>query len=190
MTAMHVNPHPASVRPYLPSLYLPGSRGRYRKYPKMTTTRIPGAGYRVGRGVWGEQVLYLGGYGDLFSPGNGTYPYGRYAAVPLRGLGQVAPGGWTSWLARPWVWAAAGVAALVLGVGSYMALGRLRRNRRRMRRNAAAKHKIQKSAVAWYYPCPACGAPDLGKGGHGKGCKLAAQYKSFSVPKRRRRRAR
>jgi hypothetical protein len=60
----------------------------------------------------------------------------------------------------------------------------------KLRRNAASKHKIQKSDVAWYYPCPACGAPDLGKGGHGKGCKLAAQYKSFSVPKRRRRRAR
>lgn len=132
MTAMHVNPAPAHVRPYLPSLYLPGSFGRFRQYPRVTETPIPGAGYNARKGVWGEQVLYLGGYGDLFKV-DGKYPYGQYARVPLRGLGQVPP---TPWYARTWVWGVAGVGALALGVGAYMTLGRLRRNRRRSRRRA------------------------------------------------------
>jgi hypothetical protein len=133
MTAMHVNPRPASVRPYLSSLYLPGSLGRYRQYPRVTVTPIPGAGYNARRGVWGEQVLYLGGYGDLFKT-DGLYPYGQYHQVPLRGLGQVPP---APWYTRTWVWAAAGGAVLLVGVGSYMTLRknrRVRRNRRRSRR--------------------------------------------------------
>lgn len=85
---MSVNPQPVEVQPYRPSLYLPGSLARFRQYPRVVQTPIPGAGYKVGRGVWGEQVLYLGGYGDLFKVGP-TYPYGRYHTVPLRGLGQV-----------------------------------------------------------------------------------------------------
>jgi hypothetical protein len=134
MTAMHVNPAPAHVRAYLPSLYLPGSFGRFRQYPRVTETPIPGAGHKAGKLVWGEQVLYLGGYGDLFKTHGGVYPYGQYAQVPLRGLGQVAP--LQPWYTRTWVWAAAGGTLLLLGVGSYMALGKLRRNRRRSRRRA------------------------------------------------------
>jgi hypothetical protein len=78
---MHVNPRPASVRPYPPSLYLPGSYGRFRQYPRVVETPIPGAGYHVGEMVWGEQMLDLDG-------SRRPYPYGQYAAVPLRGLGQ------------------------------------------------------------------------------------------------------
>lgn len=138
MTAMHVNPPRAHVRPYLPSLYLPGSFGRFRQYPRVTDTPIPGAGHKAGKLVWGEQVLYLGGYGDLFNRHGGVYPYGQYAQVPLRGLGQVtAPS--TPWYARTWVWGVAGGAALLLGVGAYMTLGKLRRNRRR--RRAAARRR-------------------------------------------------
>jgi hypothetical protein len=129
---MHVNPPRAHVRPYLPSLYLPGSLGRFRQYPRVTKTPIPGAGYNVGKGVWGEQVLYLGGYGDLFNTHGGFYPYGQYAQVPLRGLGQVVPSS-TPWYAQTWVWGLAGAGALALGVAAYMTLGRLRRNRRRRR---------------------------------------------------------
>ena len=130
---MHVNPRPAHVRPYLPSLYLPGSLGRFRQYPRVTDTPIPGAGYDAKKLVWGEQVLYLGGYGDLFNNGGGLYPYGQYAQVPLRGLGQAVP---DPWYARRWVWGVAGTGLLLLGVGSYMTLrrNRVRRNRRRSRR--------------------------------------------------------
>jgi hypothetical protein len=129
ITAMHVNPTPAHVRPYLPSLYLPGGRGRYRRYPKHVEAIIPGTGYKTGRGVWGEQVLYLGGYGDNFKTHGGLYPYGHYSQVPLRGLGQVDQ----PWYTRPWVWAAAGGTVLALGGAAYMTLRPLRRNRRRRR---------------------------------------------------------
>lgn len=131
---MHVNPHPAGVQPYRSSLYLPGSLARFRQYPRVVTTPIPGAGYKVGKGVWGEQVLYLGGYGDLFKVGR-TYPYGQYASVPLRGLGQVA------WVVPPdglgqtagenrvlWVLAGLGM----VGVLAYN-FRPMRRNRRRRR---------------------------------------------------------
>lgn len=68
---------------YTPQLYLPGSMGRYRTYPRMVTTPIPGAGFsNVGKLVWGEQVLDLSGR-------RGSYP-GNYERVPLRGLGTVA----------------------------------------------------------------------------------------------------
>jgi hypothetical protein len=136
MTPMHVNPRLAHVRPYLPSLYLPGSLGRFRQYPRVTTTPIPGAGYHAGKGVWGEQVLYLGGYGDLFNTHGGMYPYGQYSRVPLRGLGQVVP---QPWYTRTWVWAAAGGSVLLLGVGSYMAL----RKNRRVRRNRRARRRAR-----------------------------------------------
>lgn len=128
---MHVNPRPAHVRPYLPSLYLPGSFGRFRQYPRVTETPIPGAGYDAKKLVWGEQVLYLGGYGDLFNNHGGMYPYGQYSRVPLRGLGQIAPA--TPWYSRGWVWGVAGAGALLMGVGAYMTLRPLRRNRRRRR---------------------------------------------------------
>lgn len=129
---MSVNPQPVEVQPYRPSLYLPGSLARFRQYPRVVQTPIPGAGYNVGKGVWGEQVLYLGGYGDLFNTHGGMYPYGQYAQVPLRGLGQTAPV--TPWYARTWVWGVAGVGALAIGIGAYMTLGKLRRNGRRRKR--------------------------------------------------------
>lgn len=128
---MHVNPRPAHVRPYLPSLYLPGSFGRFRQYPRVTETPIPGAGYDAKKLVWGEQVLYLGGYGDLFNNHGGMYPYGQYSSVPLRGFGQIASA--APWYSRGWVWGVAGAGALLMGVGAYMTLRPLRRNRRRRR---------------------------------------------------------
>lgn len=131
ISSMHVNPRPAHVRAYLPSIYLPGSLGRFRQYPRVTETPIPGAGHRAGKLVWGEQVLYLGGYGDINTHG-GAYPYGRYGHVPLRGLGQSTPP--QPWYTRTWVWLAAGGTVLLLGAGSYVALGKLKRNRRRRRR--------------------------------------------------------
>ena len=58
--------------------------------------------------------------------------------------------------------------------------------RRRVRRNS--KHKIRRSSVPWNYPCPGCGATELGKFGHGAGCKLAHHRLAgtFSVPKRKK----
>lgn len=135
---MHVNPRPASVQPYQSSLYLPGSLGRYRQYPRVVNAPIPGTGYDVSGGTWGEQTLYMGGYGEL-SPRTATYPYGKYTSnmVPLRGLGQAAG---PRWYEQTWVWATAGAAVLLLGVGSFMALrknGRrsVRRNRRSGKRS-------------------------------------------------------
>lgn len=103
---MHVNPRPASVRPYPPSLYLPGSYGRFRQYPRVVETPIPGAGYQVGKLVWGEQELALDG-------SRRPYPYGQYPSVPLRGVGQTeAPASWIG--SRGAIIAgAAGVALLV-----------------------------------------------------------------------------
>src|ERR1041385_2514474 len=71
-----------SIPTYTPSLYLPGSYGRYRQYPRVVRTPIPGAGVKAGRMIWGEQVLNL--YGA---------PVTRYsnARVPLLGLGQLSP---------------------------------------------------------------------------------------------------
>jgi hypothetical protein len=65
--------------PYSPTEYLPGSYGRYRQYPRVVDTPIPGAGYDVGRMAWAEQELNL----------NNARPqdYGNYAVVPLRGIG-------------------------------------------------------------------------------------------------------
>jgi hypothetical protein len=71
----------SQMRPYTPSLYQPGSLARYRKYPRMVRTKIPGAGYRVGRLVWAEQQLNLDGSSQ---PQN----YGSYVTAPLRGLGS------------------------------------------------------------------------------------------------------
>jgi LPXTG-motif cell wall-anchored protein len=68
------------MTPYTPSLYQPDSYGRYRIYPRVTETPIPGAGYRVGQMYWGEQELNLEGSRQ-------PQPYGSYSMVPLRGLG-------------------------------------------------------------------------------------------------------
>lgn len=140
---MHANPRHPHVRPYLPSLYLPGSLGRFRQYPRVTTTPVPGAGHDARKGVWGEQVLYLGGYGDLFNTHGGSYPYGQYARVPLRGLGGCGCRGLgqadNPWYMRGWFWGVAGAGALVLGVGSYMAL----RKNRRVRRNRKARRRTR-----------------------------------------------
>jgi hypothetical protein len=70
----------ATMRPYTPALYLPGSIGRYRSYPRNARAVIPGTGYHVGKMRWAEQELNLG-------PG-GRPPTGRYPEVPLRGIGS------------------------------------------------------------------------------------------------------
>lgn len=70
-----------TMNSYTPSLYQPDSYGRFRQYPHNVTTPIPGAGYDVGEMVWAEQELNLDGSGR-------PQPYGNYARVPLRGLGQ------------------------------------------------------------------------------------------------------
>jgi len=69
----------ASIPTYTPSLYLPGSYGRYRQYPRVVRTPIPGAGVKAGRMIWGEQALNLWGA-----------PVARYSngPVPLLGLGD------------------------------------------------------------------------------------------------------
>lgn len=69
-----------SIPTYTPSLYLPGSFGRYRQYPRVVRTSIPGAGVEAGKMVWGEQVMNLWGA-----------PVAKYsnARVPLLGIGQV-----------------------------------------------------------------------------------------------------
>lgn len=69
------------MTPYTPSLYQPDSVGRYRQYPRVAETPIPGAGYHVGQLFWGEQELNLDGSAR-------PQPYGSYSMVPLRGLGQ------------------------------------------------------------------------------------------------------
>jgi predicted RNA-binding Zn-ribbon protein involved in translation (DUF1610 family) len=46
----------------------------------------------------------------------------------------------------------------------------------------------KRTGVPWNYPCPGCGATELGKFGHGAGCKLAHHRLAgtFSVPKRKK----
>jgi hypothetical protein len=70
-----------SIPQYTPSIYLPGSFGRYRQYPRVVRTSIPGAGVKAGKMIWGEQVMNLWGA-----------PVARYSnnRVPLLGLGQDA----------------------------------------------------------------------------------------------------
>jgi hypothetical protein len=68
-----------SIPTYTPSLYLPGSYGRYRQYPRVVRTQIPGAGVSAGKLVWGEQVLNLWG-----AP---SAPFSS-SRVPLLGFGQ------------------------------------------------------------------------------------------------------
>jgi hypothetical protein len=69
-----------SIPAYTSSLYLPGSIGRYRQYPRVVRTPIPGANVKAGKMIWGEQVLNLWGA-----------PVARYSNnnVPLLGLGQM-----------------------------------------------------------------------------------------------------
>lgn len=71
----------AQMAPYTPSLYQPDAYGRYRQYPRVVDTPIPGAGYHVGKMLWAEQELNLDGSSK---PQN----YGSYREVPLRGLGN------------------------------------------------------------------------------------------------------
>lgn len=68
-----------TIPTYTPSIYLPGSAGRYRQYPRVVRTSIPGAGVVAGRLVWGEQMMNLWG-----AP---TLPFNT-DRVPLLGLGQ------------------------------------------------------------------------------------------------------
>jgi len=72
----------AALAPYSPALYLPGSIGRFRQYPRQVRARIPGTGYRVRQFVWAPQELNLDG-GGKFADGAG----GRYGRVPLLGIG-------------------------------------------------------------------------------------------------------
>jgi hypothetical protein len=53
--------------------------GRYRQYPRVVRTQIPGAGVKAGKMVWGEQVMNLWGA-----------PVAAFSEdrVPLLGLGQ------------------------------------------------------------------------------------------------------
>jgi hypothetical protein len=74
----------AQMQPYTPSLYEPDGYGRYRQYPRNVDTPIPGAGYNVGEMVWAEQELNLDGNAS-------PQPYGDYAKVPLRGMGDLVP---------------------------------------------------------------------------------------------------
>lgn len=72
-----------TIPPYTSSIYLPGSIGRYRQYPRVVKTQIPGAGVKAGKLVWGEQMLNLYGASRV--------PY-SVARLPLLGLGQMS--GW------------------------------------------------------------------------------------------------
>jgi hypothetical protein len=74
------------MSPYTPRIYGPGGRGRFRSYPHVTRTSIPGAGFRVRKLVWGEQPLNLGGA----RAGVPLTRYGDYAEAPLLGLGVAA----------------------------------------------------------------------------------------------------
>lgn len=65
---------------YTPSLYLPGSFGRYRQYPRVVRTQIPGAGVMGGRMIWGSQRMNL--------DGAAVAPFST-ALLPLLGLGQI-----------------------------------------------------------------------------------------------------
>lgn len=93
-----------SIPTYTPSLYLPGSIGRFRQYPRVVRTPIPGAGVRGGRLVWGEQVLNLWGA-----------PRVAFSAsrLPLLGLGQISLSAPVS--VPPW--------AIGLGLGGAFAAG-------------------------------------------------------------------
>lgn len=56
----------------------------------------------------------------------------------------------------------------------------------RRRRGSRRRSSMRMNAVN--YPCPSCGKADLGKRGHGPGCKIKAQETTFSIPKRKKRR--
>lgn len=68
--------HPPS---YTPSIYLPGSIGRFRQYPRVVRTPIPGANVSHGELIWGRQNMNL----------DNTSPKVRYsvARLPLLGVG-------------------------------------------------------------------------------------------------------
>jgi hypothetical protein len=74
----------AQMTPYTPNIYARGGFGRFRQYPRVVQTPIPGAGYKVGKMMWAEQELNLNGSAK-------SQPYGSYYRVPLRGLGDEAP---------------------------------------------------------------------------------------------------
>lgn len=72
------------VPSYTPSLYLPGSYGRYRQYPREVIAHIPGTGYDARQLVWGEQELNLDGRNKSVPQ---KYGWDGYDRVPLRGVG-------------------------------------------------------------------------------------------------------
>jgi hypothetical protein len=69
------------VPAYTPSIYGPGSTGRFRPYPRVVRTRIPGAGYHVPQLAWAEQEINLSG-GRRH----------RGGPEPLRGIGNYDSG--------------------------------------------------------------------------------------------------
>lgn len=98
-----------SIPTYTPSLYLPGSIGRYRQYPRVVRTQIPGAGVVGGKLIWGEQVMNLWGA-----------PRVRLSAnrLPLLGLDLAEPLSLPTW-------------SIGLGAGVMFAAGWFLRSRRR-----------------------------------------------------------
>lgn len=112
------------MAPYTPSIYMPNGYGRFRQYPRVVDTPIPGAGYRVGRMMWKEQPLNLHGSAS-------PQFYGNYARVPLRGLGADRRERFMA------VGVLTGVALLVVGGAYYLGTRKKRPatpNRRRRRR--------------------------------------------------------
>jgi len=116
-----------SIPTYTPSLYLPGSFGRYRQYPRVVRTSIPGAGVTAGHLTWGSQQMNL--WGAPVAAFNND-------RAPLLGLGQVVTA-LTSFAVGLGV-VGAGATGLIVGyfLGKYaqragLALnGRRRRSRR------------------------------------------------------------
>ena len=98
------------VASYTPSLYLPGSYGRYRQYPRDVIAHIPGTGYDARTLVWGEQELNLDGRNKSVPQ---KYGWDGYDRVPLRGIGTTDPASVLA-LSSGWILAALAVGGLAI----------------------------------------------------------------------------